>query len=149
MSAKVTKSAIVKALRTQNTTEIFKIAKKAGVNVLKKGDVFKFIQEYAPSDKVYRNAYSLSYGSAFFKEQRARSTSINMPVSKAIQFAKQEKKEGTTNYSKILVIGNSNIYWASPVYKHKDYNKSIAFENTEKNRNVAAVINRFLGYELN
>jgi len=65
---------------------------------------------------------------------------------RAILFAKEQVKSGIikTNYAKILIEGNSNIYWAHPQYAHSDYNKSRAFENTEPNRALALKINNYL-----
>ena len=47
-------------------------------------------------------------------------------------------------YKKILFVGNKHIYWCSPIYGHKDYNKSVWRENTPQNRAKAEIINRFL-----
>ena len=143
---KVTKKEIVKVLRGQNSTEIFKIAAMSGVDVSEKGNVFNFIQKYAPSNKVYGGAYRLSYGADWFKNFRAKDTTLRMPIKDAIEWAKWQKDKGlmTTIYAKILIEGNTNIYWASPVYGHSDYNKSVAFENNGVNRKVAQLINKYL-----
>jgi hypothetical protein len=37
----------------------------------------------------------------------------------------KELKHNYTNYSKVLTIGNTNIYMCHPYYGHRDYNKSI------------------------
>lgn len=47
-------------------------------------------------------------------------------------------------YTKRLIIGNTHIYWASPVYGHQDYNKSIFADNTPQNRRKAELINNLL-----
>lgn len=47
-------------------------------------------------------------------------------------------------YTKRLIVGNKHIYWASPVYGHKDYNKSIFADNTPRNRRKAELINRLI-----
>ena len=50
-------------------------------------------------------------------------------VRELIQWSIQTKGTG---YFKILIDGNTGIYYASPVYRHRDYNKSRVFEkNTE------------------
>lgn len=145
---KVTKTQIVKVLRSENVTDIFKIAKLKGVDVSDRGNVYKFIQENAPSDKVYNKAYQLSYAAGNFKVSRAKHTSIKAPIAAAIQNAKYHKNSTKgTNYFKVLIVGNSNIYWANPWHKHADYNKSVAFENTEANRNFAKKLNSFLGFQ--
>lgn len=141
----VTKAQISKVLRTENITNIFKIASKAGINVSDRHELLLFIEENAPSAKVASKAYSLSYG-ASDKNQTHYGASLKQPIISAIRFAKWQKKEGETNYSKILIEGNTNIYWASPIYEHADYNKSVAFSNTSKNRNIAKLINKYLNF---
>ena len=56
----------------------------------------------------------------------------------------EQIKWGYSSYSKILIEGNTNIYWASPVYLHSDYNKSRAMENTPKNRKIMELVNKML-----
>ena len=65
-------------------------------------------------------------------------------VLKTISHAKVEMTEKRGRYSKILIFGNTNIYWASPIYQHSDYNKSIAMPRTTKNEKLAYLINRIL-----
>lgn len=134
-------------LRSRNTTEIFKMCAGLGIDVSKRGNVCNFIKEHAPE----LSAYSLSYGAGDFKNMRYpyQSDLIDNRILNAISHAKQEKADGQSNYSKIMVLGHRNIYWASPVFLHDDYNKSIAMPNTEKNRKLATLINKFLGYEFN
>ena len=144
---KVTKSQIVKVLRTQNVTEIFKIAKLHGVDVSNRENVFNFIQKFAPSQKVYNNAYSLSYGASNFKNYRIDHSTIHTPIANVVRFAKKSKKRQKDNYTKVLIIGDTNIYWASPVYGFKDYNKSFALKNTLKNRGFAQKVNAFIGVQ--
>lgn len=145
---KTTKKEIALALRTENSTEIFKIAKKAGVDVSSKSKVFNFIKNNAPSKRISSLAYRLSYGAGDFKNYREsfKNPPFKMPISDAIRFAKMQKKEDMGNYIKILIMGNNNIYWAHPIYRHRDYNKSVAFEISDKNLKVAETINKFLGY---
>lgn len=51
---------------------------------------------------------------------------------------------GNSNYSKRLIQGNKNIYLASPIYGHSDYNKSIFCENTPKNWEKCVLINKIM-----
>ena len=65
-------------------------------------------------------------------------------VLKTISHAKIEMTEKRGRYSKILIFGNNNIYWASPIYQHSDYNKCIAMPRTTKNEKLANTINNIL-----
>lgn len=147
---KVTKKEIARVLRTKDSTKIFALASRMGVDVSDKGNVFRFIKEHATTHTVFNSAYKLSYGASDFKNFKRCYKSINMPIKKAIDFMKSQIKEDviSTSYGKILVEGNNNIYWASPSYGHSDYNKSIAFENTPKNRRVMNLINNLLSKTL-
>ena len=138
---KVTKKQIRAAIKSGNRTEIFKLAKLSGVDVTNKSRVHDFMEAVVLTRKDWNKIYDLAYGKRKieqgFKENR---------ILEAITFAKHQKASGSMegSYGKILIEGNGNIYWASPVYKHSDYNKSVAFENTEKNRALANTINRYL-----
>lgn len=137
---KPTKKEIQKVLRTTNTTAIFRIAKMKGVDVSKKINVMKFIEEYAPSKKIRDNSYFIAL------HQNIKHFGIDRrnQVLKVIEHAKKQLKEPKTPYTKILIEGNKNIYWASEIYQHSDYNKSIAMTNTQKNRELMKVINKLL-----
>ena len=146
---KITKKQIKEILMRQNPTEIYKLCANLGIDVSQKHKVHDFIQKNAHANYVYRSAYKIAYDSKnVFKRDRQMYyiSAPRMPIYDAIQYAKHQKQRGRDNYSKKLFIGNKNIYWCSPDYAHSDYNKGIAFENTEKNRKVAEIINRFLKY---
>lgn len=64
----ITKKQIKQELRTLNTTNIFKVAKLAGVNVSNRANLYKFIIDNAPSNKVFNSAFSLSYGANYAKK---------------------------------------------------------------------------------
>lgn len=145
---KVTKKQIAKTLRTLNSTEIFKLAKKCGVDVNNRHLVCEFIRENAKTKKVYQNAWRIASVSNESKRPYYKPSFAQIaPICNLINKVREEKKSGKTSYSKMLIIGNSNIYWASPVYQHSDYNKSKAMVNNEKNREIAAKINKILGYD--
>lgn len=65
-------------------------------------------------------------------------------IQDTIKFARFQKKEGNSNYSKILILGNMNIYWAHPFYQHSDYNKSIAMPLNKRTVKIAGIINKYL-----
>lgn len=141
----ITKKEIRNELRTLNATKIFRIAKLSGVDVKNRANLYKFIIDNAPTNKVFNSAFALSYGANYAKKCVFEKNTTSK-ISKVIRWAMQQKKVGKNPYSKILVVGNSNIYWASPIYLHQDYNKSIALENNEKNIKLAEIINRFLKF---
>lgn len=75
-------------------------------------------------------------------EKRMLTTSIQ----EAIEFTNKQISEGTvhTNYAKMFIVGNENIYAAHPHYGHSDYNKWCAMPNTPKHRKVAEQLNQRL-----
>ena len=139
-----TKKAIQTVLRTMDVTAIHHIAHLSGVDVREKARVKEFIYEFAPTNKVRKQAYLLSYGRSYSKDTRRCYKRLDAPISNVICHAKQQVKEGYSSYTKILIEGNNNIYWTSPIYGHSDYNKSIAMPNTEKNRQLMEVVNKFM-----
>ena len=136
------KKEIQTVLRTLNRTAIFKAAKQHGVNVNDKWAVLQFIKDHAPSLRVKTKALDI----AFCHEKHDYSRCTPNTIQSEFNYAKLQKAAGRSPYSKMLIIGHNNIYWASPEYGHADYNKSIALPNTERNRRAAALINHYLGY---
>lgn len=136
---KTTKKQIQAVLRTLNRTAIFKIAKQAGVNVTKRAEVCEFIRRYAPTKRISKWAYSIAYTT----DKKAYSVPAPvLPVANSIRFAKEQRT--SSPYCKVLIKGNANVYWASPVYGHSDYNKSIAFPITEHSDKLIRLINNLI-----
>lgn len=46
-----------------------------------------------------------------------------------------------TAHEKMIIEGGRHLWYASPAYGHRDYNKSVFAENTERNRRKMALIN--------
>jgi len=46
-----------------------------------------------------------------------------------------------TNYFKVLIEGNTGIYYASPYYRHRDYNKSRIFSKTTETLKLMQIFN--------
>ena len=58
------------------------------------------------------------------------------------------RRSKNTSYLKIFIQGNNHIYLASPIYQHKDYNKSTFCLNTPHNWDICKKANEIiLGYE--
>jgi hypothetical protein len=144
---KITKKTIATELKSLDITRTYRIAKICGVNVKNKMDIYNWIKSNAPTEKVKNKAYEIAFESdrkkmvknGLFKPSKPQ----NM-VLKTISHAKIEMAEKRGRYSKILIFGNNNIYWASPIYQHADYNKSIAMPRTQKNEKLANLINGIL-----
>lgn len=60
---------------------------------------------------------------------------------KVLEFCKRLRG---TSCEKIIIEGGKHLWLASPVFRHRDYNKSIFSKNTETNRKRAALINAIL-----
>ena len=54
-----------------------------------------------------------------------------------------------TNYGKIMIEGNTNIYYASPIYLHNDYNKSIVFPKNEKTLKLMDLFKSYIDRKIN
>ena len=52
-----------------------------------------------------------------------------------------------TNYHKVLIMGNTGIYYASPVYLHSDYNKVRIMDINPKNIRIMQLFNKIVGYK--
>lgn len=60
------------------------------------------------------------------------------------QLINQSKSSYNTNYFKILIEGNTGIYYASPNYQHSDYNKSRVFDKNEKTLKLMKLFNKIV-----
>ena len=143
---KVTKKEIREILRTLDRTKIHHLAHRMGIDTNSKSAVYHFIQDNAPNNKIYNSAYKLTImRNDDHQIRRLSSKRFNREqILRTIKIAKEEVERGYDSYSKILIKGHTNIYWASPVYEHSDYNKSRALPITEKNLKVLEAVNKYL-----
>lgn len=65
-------------------------------------------------------------------------------LGKLVELIKWSLQCKDTNYFKILIEGNTGIYYAHPDYKHQDYNKSRVFEKNENTIKFIDIFNRIL-----
>lgn len=49
-----------------------------------------------------------------------------------------------TNYFKVMIEGNSGIYYASPAYGHSDYNKTRLFDKNKKTLKLMSLFNSII-----
>lgn len=128
----------VKSLKSLTKTQIFNfVAKKFGKENIKQ-KVYDFLKNHS----VYGN--KIAYRMAYVSDKQIVSNFINTPIANVVAFAKAQKKEGKSTYSKVLIDGNTNIYWASEIYRHSDYNKSIAMPINDSNLKLMQVVNSYL-----
>jgi hypothetical protein len=66
------------------------------------------------------------------------------PVQKTKELISFSKNFKDSNYFKIMVAGNKNIYLASPICLHNDYNKSIVFPKNEKTIRLMQIFNKIV-----
>lgn len=62
-------------------------------------------------------------------------------VRELLQWSIQTKGTG---YFKVLIEGNTGIYYASPVYGHSDYNKSRVFEKNAETLKLMQLFNSII-----
>jgi len=144
---KITKKTIATELKSLDITRTYRIAKICGVNLKNKMDIYNWLKSNAPTEKVKNKAYEIAFESdrkKMFKIGLFMPSKPQNRVLKTISHAKVEMAEKRGRYSKILIFGDNNIYWASPIYQHADYNKSIAMPRTQKNEKLANLINGIL-----
>ena len=81
--------------------------------------------------------------------QKKRTREILKQYSEKVNPAKEVRellqhaiKYKNTSYCKILIEGNRNIYYASPVYLHSDYNKTRLFPKNEQTVRLTYLFNQ-------
>ena len=135
---KVTKKAINLAIKSKNTTELFRLAYLSGIDTSKKNNVFEFAFQNCKYAKRFTRCYSIVY----IDKPNYYVPHKPLFIADNVNFAKKQRINSP--YCKILIKGNNNWYWASPVYKHSDYNKSIAFPINEFNNRLAYLLNKLI-----
>ena len=127
----------------KNLTELCKELKKAGV--VRRVDISRLFHEH------YSSKYLKSKGIDIVKtvwsdlqhdlDNKEKECIFENP-NNLLQELTINKNSG--NYKKVLIEGDTHIYWAHPYYRHDDYNKSIWRKNTPENRVKMQIINNFL-----
>ena len=125
----ISKKNIQYVLRTMDATRIFSLVHIIYGGKVERKQVYDFIREFAPTNKVYEAAYNIAYTG-----NRHQTEPIAM-VRASIRFQHENQKHiaieclreniarGLDNYTKRPIMGHTHLYFASPVYQHRDYNK--------------------------
>ena len=78
------------------------------------------------------------------KMNRMNKSIYNYAPIKKYRYIISLQKNAPENYRKEIVVGIDSIHLASPIYRNRDYNKSVIFANTENNRIKANLINKLI-----
>ena len=127
----ITKKHIASVLRTQDSTQIYRLVHIIFGGKVTAKAVCDFIKEYAPSERVLKNAYRIAYNSKHQDERiriekeliRRHGFFRGDDKTKIVKFLKVQCQMPTSNYAKRPMYGHTHLYFCSPVYGHQDYNK--------------------------
>ena len=127
----ITKKAIKAVLRTQDPTAIYRLYHQLYGIIPDRMHVYHFIRNYAPSMKVYRKAYWLTFPNKHAMERHDIETACirkhgfwkGNERKHVVDMLKRECQDVTSNYAKRPMMGHTGLYFCSPVYGHQDYNK--------------------------
>lgn len=140
----IEKTIVKNFVETKDLTTFCRELKKIGIT--KRSDICNLLNKFYTRSSLLRktgmSAYDIAYD-ALKNDLDSKENSYRdlLPWN----FLKEmERNRNAGNYKKILIEGNTHIWWASPVYGHSDYNKSIFAPNTPKNRRKMEIINAFL-----
>lgn len=132
---KFTKKAFNKALKENNITEIWRLcALKLGRRP-EQNDVYNLIKSYASTCRDAKKAYLFAYDST--NEKKREREDLEQWLKKgalkqyddayyrteALIMLRQLLTKPISSYSKAPIMGYTRLYFASPWYGHKDYNK--------------------------
>lgn len=119
-------------LRTKNTTEIFRLYHKIYGGKVEKSAVIRFIEEFAPTIKISRTAFGIVYDSHIKLLHETTFEDVNYhawKVANAKHIALQAFKDNirmwseSPNYAKRPMMGRTHLWFCSPAFGHRDYNK--------------------------
>jgi hypothetical protein len=136
-TTKVTKKEIVRVLRSEDRTEIFKLFKRIN-GYIDRHDILNFIKRYAPTQKIERGAWDMVYKTRkyFVEDCYKGKHGYFEPLRKhyIVEYLKDQINSKIDNYTKVPIYGNSGLYFCSMVYGHQDYNKwrAIDIKNNER-----------------
>ena len=128
---RITVKKIQSVLRSMDPTEIFRIYVQMYGGKVDRLSVMRFIQKYAPSQKVSELAYYIAFVKNTNKpiptDQAIKSFAWKKANEKhlAIEALKKHIEIWKTNaaYAKRPMMGNTHLWFCSPVYGFSDYNK--------------------------
>ena len=123
----ISKKRIQQVLRTLDRTAIFRLTKTIYGDA-ERLHVYDLVRLYGPTQKIR----SLARDIAYFNERRH---DLVTSVKRHLEYQNDNKyhiamawfryfvKKPNSPYAKRPIIGKTNLYFASPIYLHDDYNK--------------------------
>lgn len=143
----ISKKYIQSVIRTMDATQIFRLVHIIYGGKVEREQVYDFIQEFAPTNKTYKAAYMIAYTRNSYQAEPTAMIHASLSFRKdnekhiAIQALRDEIARGFDSYTKRPIMGHTHLYFASPVYQHRDYNKWRAMK-IEGNEHFCEVICR-------
>lgn len=121
MKTKTTKTENTKkVLAISNITELIQYCKSIGLDNWR--DIFRNTFKYSHK---HLNNIELQQYRLQGQRWQAKQCVDKLLIYKEIHNNIKELRYNYTNYSKVITIGNTNIYMCHPYYQHRDYNKWI------------------------
>ena len=123
----ISKKRIQQVLRTLDRTAIFRLTKTIYGDA-ERLHVYDLVKLYGPTQKIR----SLAFDIAYFNWSRH---DLETSVKRHLEYQNDNKyhiamawfryfiKKPNSPYAKRPIIGKTNLYFASPIYLHDDYNK--------------------------
>jgi hypothetical protein len=104
------------------------------------------LNAYICVDEQYRELIEQYYKVKAELDEANKKQFVRESIKKSIEAVERDIAAGNhlTNYGKMFIQGNTNIYYAHPFYKHSDYNKWRAMPNTPKHWKIAQELNKKL-----
>lgn len=130
----ITKKHITAVLRSLNKTSIWQLVHNIYGGNIDSKQVYDFVREYAPTNKIYDMAYDLAY-----LHNRQKRTSTDQ-VRKSVAYYDANIKHfvlqtlraniliSRSAYAKRPMMGKSHLWFCSPLHGFNDYNKWSAME---------------------
>ena len=115
----ITKKEIISTLRTLDRTAIFALYKKINGQI-NRSKIEDFIRAFGPTKAVRSAAHEIAFGG-----RRMTAPVETMGKRKeVVEAVKKYLSEPFSAYTKVPMLGHTRLYLCSPVFGHRDYNKS-------------------------
>ena len=143
---KITKKHIRSVIRTLDKTAIWKLVHNVYGGKTSSKQVADFMEEFAPTKAIYRQVYEIAYKANRFKAIPSWQTRNEIEFDlgnikhKVIAQLKENIADVTSPYAKRPMKGYTHLYFCSPIYGHKDYNKWCAMPIDGNERFVELII---------